>query len=181
MKQIKMTLGFVLLTVGIITFTGCSKYEEGPGISLRSKKSRVVGDWKVTALTEDGVSLFNYVESDYLDCLSGDIMDYNTTSTINDYNITFDKDGGMQSKVDVSVSMLDFNSSYINCTPVYITNSGSESYSGKWEFASDKEEIKITYSDGTTENWKIIELREKEMKLELDYGNSVDKMTLEKK
>jgi hypothetical protein len=181
MKQFKPTLGFILLTVGIFTFTGCSKYDEGPGISIRSKKSRVVGDWKVTELTEDGVSFFNYVESDYLDCMSGDIVNYNITSTINDYSMSFNKDGGVQTTLDVNVSMLDYNSSYINCTPIYITNSGSDSYSGKWEFSSDKEELKITDSDGTTENWKIIELKEKEMKLELHYGSSVDKMTLEKK
>ena len=28
-------------------FSSCSKYEEGPGISLRSKKSRLVGEWRI--------------------------------------------------------------------------------------------------------------------------------------
>lgn len=37
---------FYILLVGLITFSACKKYEEGPGISLRSKSSRLEGDWK---------------------------------------------------------------------------------------------------------------------------------------
>lgn len=29
------------------TFTGCKKYEEGPSLSLRSKKARVANEWRV--------------------------------------------------------------------------------------------------------------------------------------
>jgi hypothetical protein len=31
----------------IIALSGCKKYEDGPGLSLSSKKSRVVANWKI--------------------------------------------------------------------------------------------------------------------------------------
>ena len=36
-------------------FAGCGKYEEGPGISLRSKTARVANVWKIDKYTVDGV------------------------------------------------------------------------------------------------------------------------------
>jgi hypothetical protein len=45
----------------------------------------------------------------------------------------------------------------------------------------DKEDIKFTYSDGSTETWNIIELREKEMKLKLNDGTDIIEATFEKK
>ena len=39
---------FFVLFIGVFIaggFTSCSKYEEGPAISLRTKKARLVGEW----------------------------------------------------------------------------------------------------------------------------------------
>lgn len=36
---------FLLLLMIILTASGCKKYDEGPALSLRSKKARVVGKW----------------------------------------------------------------------------------------------------------------------------------------
>lgn len=53
MKNFKYLL---LITVVLsIVFAAC-KYEEGPGISLRQKRERVSGAWKVTNCLVDGVS-----------------------------------------------------------------------------------------------------------------------------
>lgn len=43
-------INFLLLSILIASFlfTGCSKYEEGPTISLLSKTTRMCGTWKVT-------------------------------------------------------------------------------------------------------------------------------------
>lgn len=42
--------------------SSCSKYEEGPNFALSSKKSRLVGEWKVVKLTINGndVDLTSY-------------------------------------------------------------------------------------------------------------------------
>jgi hypothetical protein len=45
MKAIKQTLAWSLLI--LVVATGCKKYEEGPGFSLRSKTARVANDWKI--------------------------------------------------------------------------------------------------------------------------------------
>lgn len=47
-------------------------YEDGPAISLRSKKARLAGSWKVSKYTDHGVDL---------------------TSFFSTYVITYDKDG----------------------------------------------------------------------------------------
>ncbi|MFH0893882.1 MAG: hypothetical protein V2A54_05555 [Bacteroidota bacterium] len=44
-KSLSIILIFATLTA--ISFTGCRKYEEGPSLSLSSKKSRVCGVWQV--------------------------------------------------------------------------------------------------------------------------------------
>jgi hypothetical protein len=46
----------ILLLVTVIVVMGtnaCTKYEEGPLISLNSRKSRVVNDWKLTFLSRN--------------------------------------------------------------------------------------------------------------------------------
>ena len=48
MKTIKkMKTTMMLAIFGLVLLTGCKKYEEGPGLSLRSKKARVANLWKV--------------------------------------------------------------------------------------------------------------------------------------
>lgn len=42
MNYLKQSI-FVVLT---ILFVSCGKYEEGPGLSLRTKKARLTGSWK---------------------------------------------------------------------------------------------------------------------------------------
>lgn len=56
MKKIA-TIVILALTVGFtsITFTGCKKYEEGPSISLLTKKARVAGTWGVEKYMVNGV------------------------------------------------------------------------------------------------------------------------------
>jgi hypothetical protein len=42
----------ILLVLAVITFVfaSCSKYEEGPSISLKSKKSRLAKEWKLVSM-----------------------------------------------------------------------------------------------------------------------------------
>lgn len=46
MKSVlKISLNVAIL--GTIIFSGCKKYEEGPMISLRTKKARMINEWKL--------------------------------------------------------------------------------------------------------------------------------------
>ncbi|MFM7682568.1 MAG: lipocalin family protein [Bacteroidota bacterium] len=44
---------FIMLIV--LSLVSCGKYEEGPGISLRTKKNRITNTWKLTKAEVNGV------------------------------------------------------------------------------------------------------------------------------
>lgn len=86
--------------VSLLAVSSCGKYEEGPGVSLLTKKARLTGVWDVK----------EYVSG-------------NTTTTDNsDDTFEFVKDGS------------------------FIIKSGSTSTEGTWEFTSDKEKLKTSFS-----------------------------------
>lgn len=53
MKNFKNLTYLTLAGVTVIGVSSCGKYEDGPGFSLLSKKSRVVGDWEVKSIGAD--------------------------------------------------------------------------------------------------------------------------------
>ena len=53
MKNFKNLTYLTLAGVTAIGVSSCGKYEDGPGFSLLSKKSRVVGDWEVKSIGAD--------------------------------------------------------------------------------------------------------------------------------
>ncbi len=55
MKKVKLLL--VALFVTAIALTSCSKYEEGPSISLRSKTARITGEWKMVKQIYNGTEV----------------------------------------------------------------------------------------------------------------------------
>lgn len=67
----KRTLAYTLSLMAIlVAFSACKKYEEGPTVSFRSKKARVIGEWKVTELSENNQSILdadNRTEYDFKD------------------------------------------------------------------------------------------------------------------
>jgi hypothetical protein len=56
MKKL-ISLSLVAVFGLALTFTACKKYEDGPLISLASKKSRVVNVWKVEKIIDNGVDV----------------------------------------------------------------------------------------------------------------------------
>jgi hypothetical protein len=54
-KLIKLSL---IAALGlVVAFAGCKKYEDGPAFSLASAKSRVVNEWKMEKVIENGVDV----------------------------------------------------------------------------------------------------------------------------
>ncbi len=87
MKTLKLA---TLLLAGTLLFgsTSC-KYEEGPSISLRTKKARVAGEWGVEkAIEADGT-----VDTDW-----------------DGYTYTFDKDGG--GKIEVKDGTFSYSADF---------------------------------------------------------------------
>ncbi|MBN2892697.1 MAG: hypothetical protein JXL97_12590 [Bacteroidales bacterium] len=84
MKTFKVAL---LAVIGVvIAFSSCSKYEEGPAISLLTKKARITGEWEVSDVIVNGTQLI-------------DLSDFAGT-------MTFEKDGtGQYSQLGISIDI----------------------------------------------------------------------------
>lgn len=55
MKRLASVLIFGLIVM--VSISSCRKYEEGPNISLRTKKARVTNNWKYESAQVDGVEV----------------------------------------------------------------------------------------------------------------------------
>lgn len=73
----KSLYSFILLAF-ILTHFSCKKYEEGPAVSLRTKKARITGDWTMEAILRDGKDVTNTIY---------------VKNTLMDYHVIFEKDG----------------------------------------------------------------------------------------
>ncbi len=81
MKKIA-TLSLAVLLVGGVTLTSCKKYEEGPALSLMSKKARVAGTWEIEAYLENGVDK----TTEYRQGVSSETLVYDKDGT---YTVSF--------------------------------------------------------------------------------------------
>ncbi len=54
-----MKKGLLFLAAGLFLLASCGKFEEGPGFTLRSKKARLSGDWKLKEITVNGSTTYN--------------------------------------------------------------------------------------------------------------------------
>lgn len=82
MKTIKITLA-ILLMGSTVAVSSCNKYEEGPSLSLRTKKARLAGEWDMVAYSNGGVEVAD-TDSDY---------------------VTFEKDGTFKFSMEDGTSM----------------------------------------------------------------------------
>lgn len=48
-------IAFVATFILTLFLSGCGKYDDGPGFSLRSKKARLTGEWEVVEVDGDDV------------------------------------------------------------------------------------------------------------------------------
>jgi len=125
-------LSILFAAVAVVLLVSCGKYEDGPGFSLLSKKSRIVGEWSYVGIYIDGVEMTQ-------------------PSDLEGFSSTFEKNGSYQ---DVAV---DAGNPIITI--------------GTWEFANDKEDLKIVtqYIDWNggiayhTYTYKILRLTNSEL------------------
>ena len=137
----------VLLAGGLATtiaLTGCGKYEDGPNMSLLTKKQRLTGDWEMEKYIPYGQS--------------------NLINNGLNIDIEFDKDG------DFDMKVISTNTNYDNYGNPF-TNTEVYNYKGDWEFSSDKEEIELDF-DENMPNWdiEITRLTNKEFEGEITSG-----------
>ena len=58
-----MKKNLTILTLIILISYGCTKYDDGPAFSLRTKKARLTGEWELEEIVVNGVS--QALDSDY--------------------------------------------------------------------------------------------------------------------
>jgi hypothetical protein len=130
MKSKFFTLAMAALLA--LSVQSCGKYEEGPGLSLRSKKARVAGTWKLSKSSTNGV-------------------DEPLDADDKDDELILDKDGTME-----------------------VVDPGNGTFTGTWDFESDKEKLKFTFDFGGGQSFStsatILRLANKEMILETMDG-----------
>ena len=52
-----LNITLILSAIAMIFVTSCKKYPEGPALSLRSKKARLAGDWKLDKVFKNGTDV----------------------------------------------------------------------------------------------------------------------------
>ena len=174
--------------VAITLVLGACKYEEGPGISLRSKTDRVANEWELVSYTYDSTegSKTNYIDR----INTPEFKLLFTLTRSNRYKIEMIKplaDGKYETThTGNSNAEWDVNEiyAYREQIPGHIKNMMNQ---GVWSF--DKRHLKIqifpelSYVD-TLEaqelqrNWTIVKLKEKELKVwGMDANNKRFDMT----
>lgn len=129
MKRFAIILTVVAATA--MLFSSCGKYDEGPSFSLLTKKSRIVGEWKVDEMyINDTLVDFEELYA-ALFSLSG--------ITVSDIAMvtTLEKDGTGMSSIKYTVLGVD----------------GSQDSNIKWEFDDEKENLRIQTQDEETQVW----------------------------
>ena len=131
--------GGLAATVGL---TGCGKYEDGPNMSLLTKKQRLTGDWEVEKWVPYGQS--------------------NMINNGLNIDVEFDKDGDF----DVRIISTTYGN-YYGQTYTY-----AYTEKGEWEFSSDKEEIELDWDDNFQPDWdiEITRLTNKELEGEINLN-----------
>lgn len=56
-------ISLILLVIYCLSILGCNKYPDGPVVSLRTKKHRLVGEWVVDYFAINGYDSTSYVKS----------------------------------------------------------------------------------------------------------------------
>lgn len=74
----KLDLKVLSLAISLLVGFSCKKYDEGPALSLRTKKQRLTGDWTMAAILKDGKDVTST---------------YYVKTTLLDYHFLIEKDG----------------------------------------------------------------------------------------
>lgn len=157
---------FVL--VGILIFSNCSKYEEGPFLTLLSKERRLVRTWISQEL------LFDYENNDtrvqYLDNFYCDSAINGYTKTKIKKEFTFRSGGELDYIEYAEFSMLNPLKAQECKREEVMLSVDTLHFSGSWRFIKNKQMIKIMIDSlparcDSCDEWQIVKLSTSELKL----------------
>ncbi|MCH2198917.1 MAG: lipocalin family protein [Flavobacteriales bacterium] len=140
MKTIVRTITLISLAAAVV-LTSCGKYEDGPGISLRSKKARLTGEWQLDEVEIDGTDF---------------------TADFNQWDWEFEDDEEFRYTVEVE-GFLPFSpegewSFSNNKEEIELTFNDGDRLELEVQRLTNKEfwfHFTETYDDGSTERWEV--------------------------
>lgn len=170
MKAFKFVSIAILASAALVS----CKYDEGPGISLRSKRDRVANEWKVVNLTYGGVDVTKRIN----DSLFTSVLNLSRTGKYN--MVHLDKDGNSSHTGKWNEKWVKEYNNYCKNLPIPFKDL---KMNGEWSFdyRHDKIQLFPELSTGADSfnvrgsfNWGIIMLKEKQMKVRGKDRASVD-------
>lgn len=103
---IKSTLA---LLIGLpLFFVSCKKYEEGPALSLRSKKERVANTWKIDKAYDDGEDVTENYDQFELQMLNNNEATLVAIYTYGDFTFEYETNGDWSFDNNKESLVLDF-------------------------------------------------------------------------
>jgi|SRR5690606_7568887 len=154
-KIIKLS---VLFFASALVLASCSKYDDNPAVSLKSKNGRIVGEWTLT-------------KADY----TGTHTSYGTTNTDTlTYNgvIMTETSGGYTSTYSYSEKMKINNDGTVEITVVDDGETEIETDIWSWIDGTSNKELIMIGGIGGSDIFSIKKLTNKELVLGLSYSNS---------
>ncbi|MCS6991815.1 MAG: hypothetical protein NZL95_08135 [Chitinophagales bacterium] len=173
MKELKIVLIFLIGLTFVLPWGGCKKGPEDPFFSIWSRKSRVVGDWKIVEYKINFIdSLRRVIDSMVINGPCG----IETTKVVHYYNYkwTFTDEGNFTEILKIlQETSTDIQVNNVNCPDELLLDSVTATTLLNWNFTGNIGEYKnkeqlLLYDPETQETiiYDIIMLRSKEMKLQ---------------
>ena len=181
MKKTTWTIASTAILALILFSVGCKKDETPTGVI--TLKSRLKGDWQVTAFTVNDLSMLNSSYPGEFECLTGEFVPYTENFSMTDFNMTFGNPNTFSMSYTQSYQYLNYDSSTAECQAIYDTGATPYNPTGTWELTAD--EKTLTMYDEFNEpmmTWEVLDHSSKIIHLQMTDSIELDiyKMTLEK-
>ncbi len=143
-------------TLCLFILSSCSKYEDGPALSIRTKTARLTGEWEVIEIDGENVedAMISEMEEEY-----GSSFDVEISGFKQSFEIEKGGDITMISEGTISISS-EYYSSEIDL---------DDKEKGDWEWTDDKDGIEVDF-DGYDTEFEILRLTNKELIFEDEDG-----------
>ena len=91
-----MKIGKIIVACGVLTmfaFASCNKYEDGPAISLRSKKERIANTWQIEVAYNNGEDVTDQYDEYTLKFTKGGDAELAALYSFGAFSYEYDTDG----------------------------------------------------------------------------------------
>ncbi len=136
MKYTNILKVSILLLICGTLFSSCSKYDQGPGLSFRSKSARVTNHWKVQKVLWEG--------DDVTELLEGQTYEFKEDNTYAIYDNDIVSENGKWSLVEEKEKLEMIDNEYPDEKITYTIIKLKEKEM-MWEYTEDDETFEFTF------------------------------------